>query len=697
MTAFRAPDEIVDLTNCDREPIHIPGTIQPHGMLLAVHEPDLRVVQASANTAALLGIETNTLLGHPLDTFMAEGQAVALRNLLAQERLIHPYLTQLAFTTPTGNLAFDAMLHRRDNLLLLELEDVDAEGTPERYFRGLHDVMSRLREATSVDAICTIVVQEVRRLTGYDRTMIYRFDAEGNGEVIAEARREDLEPYLGLHYPASDIPQQARRLYLVARTRVIADVAYTPVPVVPTDNPLTGEPLDLSMAVLRSVSPIHLEYLRNMGVAATLGVTLIKDGALWGMIMGHHCTPHRCAPVLRSVCDLLGHLVSLLITARSEHENAAAWLEFRERYDQIAARILVAKSLPEPLMAASPTVQDLTHADGVAMRLGGGDMLLYGRTPAVDAVQSIVDRIREEYGTQIFISDALGERFPEFAPLRETASGVLILPIVHSHSDYLVWFRGERIETVLWGGNPHEPVAVDLTTGQIGPRRSFAVWKEQVRGRAHPWHPAAVAVVTDLRQAIVSAMLHLAEAQLSHLGLYDALTDLPNRRFLLECLMESHRRRATTRGVALLFLDVDHFKTVNDTLGHVIGDCLLVAVAQRLRESVRNDTVVARLSGDEFVVWCDDITRDEAEKLAYRIFAAFQRPFLLEDHRYHATVSGGLAFATHTSGDEDLLRDADRAMYQAKRSGGNRFAVFDRDRAAQSGNERYSTTDRSAP
>jgi diguanylate cyclase (GGDEF)-like protein len=251
------------------------------------------------------------------------------------------------------------------------------------------------------------------------------------------------------------------------------------------------------------------------------------------------------------------------------------------------------------------------------------------------------------------------------------------MPITHSFGDFVAWFRGEVVRTVTWGGDPSKPVTVDPETGVLNPRHSFAVWREQVRGQSRPWHPAELAIAAELRRTVASALLRQAEARLAHLGLHDALTGLPNRRLLGERLDRVARRAADrTRGAALLFLDVDRFKTINDSLGHDVGDRLLLQVAERLTGMLRPTDTVARLGGDEFVVLCEDTPAAEALTLAERVVAEFRRPFRVAGRSYYVTVSGGLAVAPGRPSHQ-LMRDADVAMYQAKRRGGNQVVVFD--------------------
>ena len=321
-TAITPVAPLPDLSQCDAEPIHLPGSIQSHGVLLVLHGPALRITQVSHTCQALLGVAVDALLEHELATVLGAALADAVH--LALIRYRERPLTPVAFEwqTATGERTFAAYVHASDGLTVLELEPVpatvpdiqDALIRAVREFDALHaqtDLAAKLQTAATL----------FQHLTGYDRVMIYRFDTDWHGEVVAEARRDDLEPYLGLHFPPSDIPVQARRLYETSPTRVIVDSDYLASPLLPAVNPVSGQPLDLSLSLLRSVSPVHLEYLRNMGVRATLSASLLRDGQLWGLIACHHTTPRQVSGEIREIAGWLARDLSYQITLLEERQR----------------------------------------------------------------------------------------------------------------------------------------------------------------------------------------------------------------------------------------------------------------------------------------------------------------------------------------------------------------------------------------
>jgi diguanylate cyclase (GGDEF)-like protein len=312
-------------------------------------------------------------------------------------------------------------------------------------------------------------------------------------------------------------------------------------------------------------------------------------------------------------------------------------------------------------------------ATGAFVRLGGR-VLAIGATPPVGAADAIFKAILGPIGDDATTIEALGERLPEFAALRSIASGVMALPVANNPGDGIVWFRPEVARTVTWGGDPNRKAEIEAGTGRLSPRKSFAAWTETVRGRSLPWTPADRRAATNLRRLVTRALLRQAEAELMRIANIDPLTGLPNRR-LLEGRLERWRSGAPRAPAALLYFDIDRFKTVNDSLGHGTGDDLLVQIAQRLLGLVEPSDVAARIGGDEFVVFCENADAARAKALAERIIASFEEPLVVAGRPHRAAISVGIACASLTSSD-DLLRDADAAMYAAKRAGGNRAVVF---------------------
>ncbi|WP_119155030.1 ATP-binding protein [Caldimonas tepidiphila] len=501
----------VDLASCAREPIRIPGAIQPHGVLLGLDPASLAVVQASENLAALCG--TGALpLGQRIGTALGGEPGAAL------EQALRALLDRLPLgTTPhhLGRWAFggrphDVLAHRHDGLLLLELEPVDEPGT--EGFRDLYVVVRQfvtaLKEAGTLEALCECAVREMQRISGFGRTLLYRFDDEGHGEVLAEACAPGYASYAGHRFPASDIPAQARELYLANPMRLIASADYLPARLVPADNPLTGRPTDLSHAVLRSVSPVHLEYMRNMGTLASMSVSLIVRGRLWGLISCHDHAPRHLPHALRAACEHLGEIVSLQIEAHEDRAQAARRLELRGLVVSLLAALADTDGSLEHLADAPRELLRFGSAGGAAIVLDERCVLV-GDTPSQPQVLALADWLLAQ-GEEVFATDRLAELHPAAADCVAQASGVLSLSLSQVHRHLVIWFRPEVRRTIDWAGDPRKPVQPEHH-GRLHPRLSFATWHEEVRERSLPWLATERDATEELRHALLRIVLKRAE------------------------------------------------------------------------------------------------------------------------------------------------------------------------------------------
>jgi chemotaxis family two-component system sensor kinase Cph1 len=504
----------VDLTACDEEPIHIPGCVQPHGILFVLKEPQLEILQVSDNTLSFLGIPPGDLLNNSLETFLDEGQINSLKESLSPEGWQSVNSIKLSVELPGKKQSFDGIIHRLDGFLILELEPALSKESLSfaNFYHLMRSSISKLKAAANLDKLCHVIVKEVRKLTGFDRVMVYRFDPkEGHGTAIAEDKLESLSPYLGLRYPASDIPKQARKLYCSNWIRLIPDVAYQPVAMVPANNPLTNQPIDLSYSLLRSVSPTHIEYLQNMGVTASMSVSLIKDKKLWGLIACHHQSPKYVPYEVRTACEFIGQLMSLEIASKEEIEGT----DYRIEAKSILAKLLEAMSAEDNFMdglVQQPQILlNLVNASGAAVYFDE-ECTLAGETPPESEIKRLIEWVGRNYHQEVFYTDCLSNLYPEAEKFKDTASGLLALDLSKTQRNYVLWFRPEVIQTVDWGGNPNKPVEVESDWNvRLSPRKSFERWRETVRLKSLPWKQSEIEAALDLRNAIISIVLRKAD------------------------------------------------------------------------------------------------------------------------------------------------------------------------------------------
>ncbi|MEZ5964551.1 MAG: GAF domain-containing protein [Planctomycetota bacterium] len=471
----------VTLQDCADEPIHTPGSIQPHGALL-VFDHFARLVARSANApseVAGLAVPEIGVVAGPDALGGIVGPAVARR--LGEAG--HTDAVELR----CGSDVFDVVMHDSDGLLLVELERRQPEAmAPGPFGHLVHGVSARLQQQAELTPLLDTAVRALRDLTRFDRVMAYRFLPDGSGEVVAEERRADLEPFFGLRYPATDIPAQARRLYALNRIRAIPDVGYTPVPIEPSPvNPRTRRPIDMSHCMLRSVSPIHVEYLQNMGVGASMSISLMVGGRLWGLIAFHHMGPHRPSYNVRMACLVLAETLSLLVAQADELARYRVVQRCDRARGQIVVRARQADDLVRGVIEGTPNLLDVVKADGAAVVLGGR-IATIADVPPRERIKSLVDWLQGHPPATVHALESAAE-WPDAADHGDDWAGVLAAEFFRDSQGYLLWFRRQQILQVRWAGDPTKHYGEGPNGARLTPRGSFAEWTELARGHAEPW------------------------------------------------------------------------------------------------------------------------------------------------------------------------------------------------------------------
>ncbi|MBW4621752.1 MAG: GAF domain-containing protein [Cyanosarcina radialis HA8281-LM2] len=510
----------VDLTNCDREPIHIPGLIQPHGVLLVIKEPELEIVQVSNNTFSLLDRDPQQLLGQPLSDLLDADRIAAIWQCLSEDfESANPLDIAIRATAandgPGEFLRFDGIVHRSDGAIVLELEPKTTQQPTDffDFYRHVRGTITKIQKAQTLVEMCQIAVKEVRRIARFDRVMVYRFDPEGSGSVIAEDKSDWGTPYIDLRYPATDIPQQARQLYKLNWLRLIPDVNYQPTGLTPANNPLSDRPLDMSLCVLRSVSPIHIEYLRNMGATATLTISLIQDQKLWGMIVCHHSSPNYVPYGVRIACEFIGQVMSLELATKEANEDLEAKMRLQSLITKFVESLSQSEYFLDGIERLQSNLLELAGASGAVVSGGNDRLITLGQTLPLEVIPALLDWLQQHIqADNLFQTRSLSEVYPAAENFKEVASGLLALEISKVHRTYILWFRPEVRQTVNWGGNPHKPVEVSADNGQrLSPRKSFALWQETVSGCSLPWKAWEIEAVAELRSLLVGVILKQAD------------------------------------------------------------------------------------------------------------------------------------------------------------------------------------------
>lgn len=497
------------LMECAKEPIHTPGAIQPHGFLIAVDANDHRVTHVSENVERYLALSPSECLGATMEE--ALGKEVAqrvlrsLENTLCEKRPVH------VAGDPGSSLTvqdLDLVAHTRNGSIIIEGERVP----PEIYLSPLDlqirmdPVFSRIERSGSTSELCQVISEEIRELTGFDRVLVYKFDADWNGTVIGEDRNDRLPSYLDLRFPAADIPPQARELYRQNRIRLIARSDYEPVKLLAAPAAATRGALDLSLSTLRSVSPVHLEYMRNMGTGSSMSISILRGDELWGLISCHHRDPRVVPFATRASAELLGQMFSLHLALKEQAEAVTYRVELQSRMTNLVARVADKSHLPQAVADEWEAIAALTRGSAVAA-YSGEEWFTGGDAPPREFLAQLIEKLEQLGPFDVFATDSVAQWLGEAA---QWNGGILAMSISRAPSRHLVWFRPEVTRTVRWGGDPRKEVTTG-GDGQLHPRRSFETWKEIVRGRAEPWRKEELDTAREFRNAIIGIVLRRAE------------------------------------------------------------------------------------------------------------------------------------------------------------------------------------------
>lgn len=507
----------VTITNCDSEPVQTPGCVQAHGALLVVRPSDLEILQVSENVHELLGHDPADLLGRPVAEALGEESQARIRQFLDQRGADNNPLYVLTLPARAGAAALDVTVHTVEDVAVIELEATGrTDGVEPDYVGLLQKTVSRLQSATSVGELSRILSAEVRAITGFGRVMIYRFHADGHGEVFAESRDEALAPWLGLHYPAEDIPRPAREIFKRVWCRPVPDVAGSLAELVPLAHPVTRAPLTMTYCALRGPSIMYTEYLRNMGVTAGLTMPIRQGAELWGLIACHdYAGPRHVSYPVRAACEFVAQIASLQLHAAKEREHVLYRLRVESVHNDLLARAAHEGGLAA-FFDGRPGMLEGLEAGGAAL-YHDAKWWKVGDTPSDHELDALALHLegRPELGRstrRVYATDSLPQDYPPAAAFADRASGLLAIALTQGRRNLMMWFRPETVRVVEWGGNPHDKPMMPGPHGpRLTPRASFELFRESVRNRSLPWLDVEVDAAARLRVLVMDVIVGRAE------------------------------------------------------------------------------------------------------------------------------------------------------------------------------------------
>ena len=500
------PDFVPTLDNCDREPIHRPGAVQGHGILIAIDRKKGKLVSASENMQELLDEPLESYQDLPLESWLPEELLKALELVTDDDR----WETYNPLPVVIKERQFDLIGHEYQGHTFLELEPLDIASIENvNTFGAIQHIRNALKSCQSIEELAQAMAKQLKQVTGYDRVMVYRFSEDWHGEVLGEAKEEELEPFLGLHYPATDIPLPARQLFLMNRVRIIEDIHLENSPLYVNPDYTDALPLDLSYAQLRATSPIHIEYLSNMGVHATFTVAIVADQKLWGLFAHHHYGGAYFLPYeTRKTCEILSIMFSkYLIPLRRQIEEEQSH-EGREKEDALFGNMVhgTLLEMKEGLLDGNPTLLELCGASGVAVILNE-DIYVRGETPGIEDVKAIRDWLQKNDHVEVYSTNALVEEMGRPHEFASEAAGLLSACISEVPNMFILWFKPPTVSTVMWGGDPNKAVKLEQQENQqeirLSPRKSFAKWKEEVKDKSDSWYEFEIDMAWRVREKLL--------------------------------------------------------------------------------------------------------------------------------------------------------------------------------------------------
>lgn len=506
--------DAVSLDTCDTEAIHRSGAVQRTAIFFAVHPQTLKISHWSNNAAAMgfIGSHADTLHDYPIEKLLPD-LAQEVRELAQDADSANQHIA-LSEPVEADGQDYDAIFCHVGEAIFIELLPA-ANITPrwlKTKLRATQRATANILSAKDFQTSQDIAAAAIQSLTGYDRIKIYQFQPDESGKVNAEARVEKMPSYLGLHFPASDIPKQARHLFSLLPFRAISSVDDQINPIMTADGPAMGQ-LDLTWSIGRSVSTMHTAYLRNMGVGGSFSSALMDRGQLWGLIACHHSEPHDLPFDIWGLIHDIADTLMVKLNQERDRETAAKIAKMRDLEADVAVRLRERGTIEEVLSEYSKPLMDFLEADGFAFQFDN-NVYSTGKVPPKPFIRQLIKWVgSNSTNTDYFHSDAMHRQWPEAKQFMDTACGVLIQPVIIYRVCQLVWFRGPVTSKVHWAGDPTPQKMTTRVDGLdvLQPRNSFAQWVDEHREQSLAWTTAEISAASEIFKEVLDIIASQAQ------------------------------------------------------------------------------------------------------------------------------------------------------------------------------------------
>jgi diguanylate cyclase (GGDEF)-like protein len=691
------------LERCDKDPIHQTAFIQPHGTFLDVYPTSLEIRSAAENVEQYFEHDAASLIGETLDACYPFSDLDRL-----QYHLQNRFPERKTFSLDLNGTRYNVSLFPVDDRAGIEIEQRGTNDEPgDLLITNLTDQLDQLRNQNDRTSLFNRTLEQVASFTNYDRLMVYSFDEEGHGSVVAEQKNDALQSFMGLQFPASDIPEPARQIYRKNTIRIIPNVEYDPVPILGPDGQRRRDEMDLTYSDLRSVPDIHRQYMMNMGVQGSLSLSLMVDDELWGMIACHSMSPHYIDSAQKSACKQIARTAAQQIQELITRDRELQYKKISDIRKHVDETITSHSQLFRGLEQSSKSLLTLMDASVFYLQMEGESYGITNDDGAVPHAKQLIGGIKDHLVEEktCTVRSIKNEWDKEWSH-SPRISGFHARRLAYSSDSFCVWFRPEQRETIDWGGDPRNPVEV-TQDGELSPRSSFDTWTQVVSGTCRRWTDLDRLTAEEISRHFKEMEIELQKSlleetnrriesqnqtleetkqrletinkekeelleQVQKMARTDDLTGLLNRDELEQQLLEEFERvQRYDQDLSVVFIDLDHFKPVNDKYGHQVGDDVLAVTGEKLRSVSRKTDTVGRYGGEEFLAVLPETDIEHAKTFAERFMNDLRNhTFQADGTTFQLTCSAGISEYRPSDGaPESIVNRADDALYRAKNSG----------------------------